>query len=173
MEKGFIATKSVQPHLRHMTCPEEEVQHLFHVALGLESQVVGDMQIMNQVKHAYQWASDAGTAGPFLHRLMHTIFYASKKVANETCFRNGVASVSYATVELVEDLTKSLENPRVLIIGVGEIGADVCENFQKSTIRNIVVVNRTHHKALELVQKYMVAAAYWGICGKRSGRQTS
>ena len=81
---------------------------MLQVALGLESQVVGDMQIMNQVKYAYQWTTDAGTAGPFLHKLLHTIFYSSKRVANETRFRNGAASVSYATVELVEDLTKTM-----------------------------------------------------------------
>ncbi|RDV12000.1 glutamyl-tRNA reductase [Pontibacter diazotrophicus] len=161
IEKGFIATKAVQPYFKHITCHKEAVQHLFHVALGLESQVVGDMQIMNQVKYAYQWATDAGTAGPFLHRLMHTIFFSSKRVANETCFRNGAASVSYATVELVEDLTKAMENPRVLMIGVGEIGADVCDNFQKSAISNIVVVNRTHYKAMDLAQKCNVKAAYW------------
>ncbi|GAB3527979.1 glutamyl-tRNA reductase [Pontibacter brevis] len=161
IEKGFIATKAVHPYFKHITCHDEAVKHMFQVALGLESQVVGDMQIMNQVKYAYQWACDAGTAGPFLHRLMHTIFYSSKRVANETCFRNGAASVSYATVELVEDLTKGMENPRVLMIGVGEIGADVCDNFQKSAICNIVVVNRTHYKALELAQKCNVKAAYW------------
>lgn len=150
----------MQPYFRHITCHKEAVQHLFHVALGLESQVVCDMQIMNQVKYAYQWATEAGTAGPFLHRLMHTIFYSSKRVANETSFCDGAASVSYATVELVEDLNKTMANPRVLMIGVGEIGADVRDNFQKSAISNIVVVNRTHHKALELAQKSIVSTSY-------------
>ncbi|SFU46899.1 glutamyl-tRNA reductase [Pontibacter akesuensis] len=161
IEKGFVATKRIMPHFRHITAHQEAVQHLFQVALGLESQVVGDMQILNQVKKSYQWASDAGMAGPFLHRLMHTIFFANKRVANETAFRDGAASVSYATVELVEELTDHLLNPRVLMIGVGEIGANVCDNFRKSSIENLTIVNRTHHKALELAQKCNARVAYW------------
>ncbi|SFG01808.1 glutamyl-tRNA reductase [Pontibacter chinhatensis] len=161
IEKGFIATKDVSPYFKSISGHEEAVQHLFYVALGLESQVVGDMQIMNQVKKAYQWAADANMAGPFLHRLMHTIFAANKQVVNETAFRDGAASVSYATVELVEELTRGMENPRVLMIGVGEIGADVCDNFRKSSIRNVVIANRTHHKALELAQKTEATAVYW------------
>ncbi|WP_266206320.1 glutamyl-tRNA reductase [Pontibacter kalidii] len=161
LEKGFIATKEVSPYFTNITDHEKAVKHLFYVSLGLESQVVGDMQILNQVKKAYQWAADASMAGPFLHRLMHTIFAANKQAVNETAFHDGAASVSYATVELVEELTKGMENPRVLMIGVGEIGADVCDNFQKSQVRNIVIANRTHHKALELAQKTGATAVYW------------
>ncbi|WP_089319263.1 glutamyl-tRNA reductase [Pontibacter ummariensis] len=161
LEKGFIATKEITPYFRHITSHQEAVQHLFYVGLGLESQVVGDMQILNQVKKAYQWAADAGMAGPFLHRLMHTIFATNKQVVNQTAFRDGAASVSYATVELVEELTANMENPRVLMIGVGEIGANVCDNFQKSAVNNIIIANRTHHKALELAQKTGARAVYW------------
>ncbi|MDX5346357.1 MAG: glutamyl-tRNA reductase [Hymenobacteraceae bacterium] len=161
LEKGFFATKEIYPYFKHISKPELAVKHLFNVGLGLESQVVGDFQILNQVKKAYQWSADAGMAGPFLHRLLHTIFYSNKRVSNETAFRDGAASVSYATVELVEELTRKMENPRVLMIGIGEIGADVCDNFQKSAINNIVLVNRTHHKALELAQKTNATAVYW------------
>jgi glutamyl-tRNA reductase len=161
LEKGFVATKKVAPFFRHIKQHEEAVQHLFYVALGLESQVVGDMQILNQVKKTYQWTADAGMAGPFLHRLLHTIFSTNKQVVNETAFFDGAASVSYATVELVEELTNGMLNPRVLMIGVGEIGANVCDNFQKTSLSNIVIANRTHHKALELAQKTNATAVYW------------
>ncbi|GAA4436739.1 glutamyl-tRNA reductase [Pontibacter saemangeumensis] len=161
LEKGFMATKQISPYFRSITQHEAAVQHLFYVSLGLESQVVGDMQILNQVKKAYQWTADAHMAGPFLHRLLHTIFAANKQVVNETGFRDGAASVSYATVELVEELTKDIENPRVLMIGVGEIGADVCDNFQKSKVRHIIIANRTYHKALDLAQKTGARAVYW------------
>jgi glutamyl-tRNA reductase len=161
LEKGFVATKKVTPFFKHITQHEEAVKHLFYVALGLESQVVGDMQILNQVKKAYQWTADAGMAGPFLHRLLHTIFNTNKQVVNETAFFDGAASVSYATVELVEELTNGMLNPRVLMIGVGEIGANVCGNFQKTSLSNIVIANRTHHKALELAQKTNATAVYW------------
>lgn len=161
IEKGFIATKKITPYFISINNHQDAVKHLFQVALGLESQVVGDMQIMNQVKNAYQWPIDAGMAGPFLHRLLHTIFNTNKQVVNETAFRSGAASVSYATVELVEELTHTLEKPRVLVIGVGDIGRDVCLNFQKSSVGDLVIVNRTHHKALELAERIGAQAMYW------------
>ncbi|WP_242929215.1 glutamyl-tRNA reductase [Pontibacter vulgaris] len=162
MECGFIATKGIAPYFVSITGHKEAVKHLFNVALGLESQVVGDMQIMNQVKKAYQWSADAEMAGPFLHRLMHTIFYTNKRVVNETAFHDGAASVSYATVELVEELAETIPNPRILMIGVGEIGANVCDNFQKSHMGgNVVIVNRTYQKAVDLAQKCNATAVAW------------
>ncbi|MFT2008048.1 glutamyl-tRNA reductase [Pontibacter sp. 13R65] len=161
IEKGFVATSTVATYFQHINDHDVAVRHLFNVALGLESQVVGDVQILNQVKNAYQWAADAGTAGPFLHRLLHTIFNANKIVVNETAFRTGAASVSYATVELVEELTQNILNPRVLVIGVGDMGREVCLNFQKSGINNLIIVNRTHHKAQELAQKAGARSVYW------------
>jgi glutamyl-tRNA reductase len=158
IEKGFIATKNIQPFFRVLNQPEEAYKHLFHVALGLESQVTGDVQILNQVKTAYKWASEENMAGPVLHRLLHTIFATNKRVVNETAFHDGAASVSYATVELVEELTRQIENPRVLMIGVGEIGADVCRNFKKSKLENIIITNRTLAKAEALAEECFATA---------------
>ncbi|MET3542114.1 glutamyl-tRNA reductase [Pontibacter aydingkolensis] len=161
LEKGFIATKKIQPYFESITDHEAAMTHLFRVALGLESQVVGDMQIMNQVKNAYQWAIEADAVGPFMHRLLHTVFNANKLAVNNTNFRDGAASVSYATVEMVEELTANLVEPRVLLIGVGDIGRDVCLNFQKSCINHLTILNRTHHKAVELAQRVGATTAYW------------
>lgn len=122
----------------------EAVQHLFEVALGLEAQVVGDMQISSQVKKAYQRSTEANVAGPFLHRLLHTVFAANKRVQQETAFRDGAASTSYATLELVRELTASIEQPRMLIVGLGEIGADICRHFGKSKrFAEVTICNRT------------------------------
>ena len=104
---------------------DDAVRHLFNVSMGLESQVVGDMQITNQVKQAYQWAADNDTAGPFLHRLMHTIFFTNKRVVQETAFRDGAASTSYAAIELIEELTADIIEPSILVVGLGEIGAEI------------------------------------------------
>ncbi|MBX9853489.1 MAG: glutamyl-tRNA reductase [Cytophagaceae bacterium] len=128
------------------------INHLFEVCIGLDSQVVGDMQITNQVKCAYQWSADLSMAGPFLHRLMHTIFFTNKKVVQETPFRDGAASVSYATVELAEGLCAELHEPKVLIIGLGEMGADVCRNMINTPLKNITITNRTLSKAEELAK---------------------
>ncbi len=130
----------------------DAVRHLFEVSLGLHSQVIGDMQIASQVKQAYQWTADLDLAGPFLHRLMHTIFFTSKRVVQETRFRDGAASVSYAAVELVEELTSEISQPKVLVIGLGEIGTDVCKNLSDHKIGDITLTNRTAAKAEQLAQ---------------------
>ncbi|MBC5992289.1 glutamyl-tRNA reductase [Pontibacter cellulosilyticus] len=161
LEKGFVATKKIRPYFKALNNQEEAMTHLFRVALGLESQVVGDVQILNQVKNAYQWAIESNAVGSFLHRLLHSVFNANKQAVNSTNFRDGAASVSYATVEMVEELTAHIEEPRVLLIGVGDIGRDVCLNFQKSRISHITIVNRTHHKAVELAQRVGASTAYW------------
>lgn len=136
----------------------EAMRHLFHVAIGLESQVVGDMQISNQVKRAYQASADENMAGPFLHRLLHTIFFTNKRVVQETPFRDGAASVSYAASELVYDLAAEIIKPRVLVIGLGEIGTDVCKNLGDSDniddLFKVTVINRTHEKAVNLAAQY-------------------
>jgi len=132
---------------------KDAIQHLFEVGIGLDAQVIGDLQIAGQVKNAYQWSADESMAGPFLHRLMHTIFFTNKRVVQETSFRDGAASISYAAKELAEDVTLGFTNPKVLLIGVGEIGQDVCLNFVNSKIKNVTITNRTLEKAEKLASK--------------------
>ncbi|MVN76398.1 glutamyl-tRNA reductase [Hymenobacter sp. HMF4947] len=135
--------------------PEAAAEHLFEVAIGLDAQVVGDLQIINQVKMAYQWAADADAAGPFLHRLMHTIFFTNKRVQQETSFREGAASMSYAALELVEELTTDVASPRVLVVGLGEIGADVCRHLAESKyFASVTLCNRTRSRAEELAAEF-------------------
>lgn len=129
------------------------IQHLFEVAIGLDAQVIGDLQISGQIKNAYQLSADENMAGPFLHRLMHTIFFANKRVVQETSFRDGAASLSYAAKELAEDLTQTMANPRVLVLGVGEIGKDVCLNLVNSRFKEVTILNRTVEKAEKLALK--------------------
>lgn len=127
---------------------QEAANYLFRVALGLESKVIGDLQIVNQVKRAYQWSADLNAAGHFLHRLLHTIFFANKRVVQETAFRSGAASVSYAAVALAEELAENLLKPAtLLVLGLGEIGIDVAKNLERSSIKNIILCNRTDSKA--------------------------
>lgn len=129
------------------------VQHLFDVAMGLDAQVIGDLQISGQVKKAYQWSADENMAGPFLHRLLHTIFFVNKRVVQETSFRDGAASISYAAKELAEDLTIGIREPKVLVVGVGEIGQDFCLNLVNSRLGKVKILNRTLDKAEKLANR--------------------
>ncbi|MCY7353394.1 MAG: glutamyl-tRNA reductase [Cytophagaceae bacterium] len=152
IQKGLLDTETYRPYFKIMSQSAEAIQHLFEVAVGLQSKVIGDLQIPNQIKQAYQWAADVNMAGPFLHRLMHTIFFTNKRVAQETSFRDGAASVSYATVELIEAVTQTISQPKVLIVGLGEIGTDVCKNLAAKNFAEITVINRTYTRALEVAK---------------------
>ncbi len=153
VEKCLLDLPQLASYFVPVLVHDEAVLRLFRVCIGLESQVVGDIQIINQAKQAYQWAADEGMAGAFLHRLMHAIFFTNKKVVQETSFKDGAASVSYATVELIEELAANLQKPSILLIGAGEIGADVARNLKNSAHQpQITVLNRTYAKAAELAQ---------------------
>lgn len=128
------------------------INQLYRVSLGLESKVLGDIQISNQVKKAYQYSADEGMAGPFLHRLMHAIFYANKRVVQETAFRDGTASTSYAAVELVKQVVPNFEQPKVLLLGLGEIGENIAENLE-GVEASIYLANRTLAKAETLASR--------------------
>ncbi|MFD2937124.1 glutamyl-tRNA reductase [Spirosoma flavum] len=159
IEKGLTDTDNYLPYFQFFGVHDEAVRHLFEVCVGLHSQVVGDMQIPNQVKQSYQWSADLDMAGPFLHRLMHTIFFTNKRVAQETPFRDGAASVSYAAVELIDELIGENQNPNILVIGLGEIGTDVCKNLEARSEANhkqanITLCNRTQAKAEVLASQY-------------------
>jgi glutamyl-tRNA reductase len=152
--KGRPDVGAFLPYFDLLTSAEDAVQHLFEVAMGLDAQVVGDLQISNQVKMAYQWSADADAAGPFLHRLLHTVFFTNKRVQTETSFRDGAASVSYAALELIEELTADVANPKVLVVGLGEIGADVCRHLAASkAFSDIAICNRTRGKAEALAEE--------------------
>ncbi len=159
IERGLTDTNSYLDYFANYDNQETAAQHLFEVATGLHSQVVGDMQIPNQVKHSYQWSADLGVAGPFLHRLMHTIFFANKRVAQETAFRDGAASTSYIAVELIEQITSLKDSPSILVLGIGEIGTDVCRNLKAKGFTDITVVNRTRSKAESLATELGLSVA--------------
>lgn len=129
----------------------EAINHLFEVSLGLDSQVLGDIQISNQIKRAYQLSADIEMAGPFLHRLMHTIFYANKRVVQETRLQDGNASVASVAVDLIKRFIENVADPKIAIIGLGEIGQNVLENLREIDTP-ICLVNRTKSIAEDLAK---------------------
>ena len=131
LEKDIKLVNELLGHFVVMNDDSKAREHLFRVSIGLESQVIGDIQITNQIKKSYQQSADANLAGPLLHRLLHTIFFTNKRVVQETSFKDGAASISYATVDLVKKKTSHLENPRILKVGLGDIGTDVVDNLKK------------------------------------------
>lgn len=156
--KGISDSEEYLPYFEIFENSEDTIRHLFEVATGLHSQVVGDMQVPNQIKRAYQASADAQLAGPFLHRLMHTIFYANKRVALETEFRDGAASVSYAASDLALSL---VHQPKILIVGLGEIGQDVCKNLVARGVTTIQITNRTRKRTEEVAGELGCEVVEW------------
>ncbi|MEM6642213.1 MAG: glutamyl-tRNA reductase [Bacteroidota bacterium] len=127
------------------------VEHLFRVALGLESKVLGDIQVSNQIKKAYQQSADLNLAGPFLHRLLHTIFFANKRVVQETQLQDGTASVASVASDLTGRFSEKFSAPKVALLGTGEIGQNVLENLEGRGLQ-ITLVNRTKSRAERLAK---------------------
>lgn len=148
----------------------ESIQHLFEVSLGLDSQVLGDIQISNQIKRSYQASADLEMAGPFLHRLMHTVFYANKRVVQETRLQDGNASLASVSVDLIKRFVENVANPKIALIGLGEIGENVLENLGEVEA-SICLLNRTKSKAQKLatasnvtVEDYQMKDSVIGGC---------
>ena len=116
-----IPLEQVRPHLYALQ-DHDAVRHLFRVASGLDSLVVGEPQILGQVKDAFATASQVHSAGPLLNRLFHWSFGVGKRVRSETGLAEGAVSVSFAAVNLARKIFGSLAGRKVLVIGAGEMG---------------------------------------------------
>lgn len=148
--KGINKSQKYSPYFQIIKEEGAAVRYLFEVSMGLHSHVLGDLQISNQIKKAYIWANEASMAGAYMHRLLHTIFHANKRVHQETPYRDGAASVSYAAAELATELTPHLQEPKVLVLGLGEMGRDVALNLDGEHFEEIAFMNRTFAKAENL-----------------------
>ena len=153
LEKHINQLETVEEYTNFIEEKDAAIRHLFRVATGLESSITGDMQISNQVKRAYQLSADMDLAGPFLHRLMHTVFFTNKRVIQETPFRDGSASIAYLAANLATDLGNKILDPRILVFGTGKIGSNVCRNLKESNIQNVTLINRTEEKAISIARE--------------------
>ncbi|MCC5946252.1 MAG: glutamyl-tRNA reductase [Bernardetiaceae bacterium] len=141
-------------HFAYLEESAQAIMRLFRVAVGLESRVVGDLQISFQIKQAYQLSKELAMAGAFLHKLMRSISHANKRAAKETEFRDGAASVSYVTADILRALIQNIENAKILVLGVGAIGTDTVRHLHKMKIKNVSICNRTFSKAAMLASEH-------------------
>jgi glutamyl-tRNA reductase len=121
----------------------EAARHLFRVAAGLESLVVGEPQILGQVKSAHAAAVQAQTAGPVLNRLFHASFAAGKRVRTETALGSGAVSISYAAVALAKKIFGELKGRSVAVIGAGEMGKLTAIHMKSQGVHQVAIVSRT------------------------------
>jgi len=133
---------------------EEAVRHIFRVASSLDSMVVGEPQILGQIKEAYNLAVESKTSGLILHRLLHRAFHVAKRVRTETKIGNSAVSVSYVAVELAKKIFGILERRTVLLIGAGEMCELAARHLISGGIEKVLVTNRTYERALILAQEF-------------------
>lgn len=132
----------------------DAVKHLFRVAASLDSMVVGEPQILGQLKTAYREATEHRTVKVILNRLLHKAFSVAKRVRTETCVGSCAVSISYAAVELARKIFGELQDKRVLLIGAGEMAELAAEHFLAQGVRHMVVANRTLARAVELAERF-------------------
>ena len=132
----------------------EAVRHLFRVASSLDSMVVGEPQILGQLKNYYTAAKEAGSVGMVLHRLFHRSFSVAKRVRTETGIASRVVSVSSVAVELAKRIFDRLEDKTVMLIGAGKMGDSVCRHLQGNGVSSLIVTNRTFERAVEVAAEF-------------------
>lgn len=137
----------------------QAVQHIFKVATGLDSQILGDLQIIKQVKEGYELSTSENMVSGEMHRLMQHIFRAHKRSRNETSLGHGAATVAYAAVRFALKTFENLQNKNILLVGTGKIGKVTCKNLVNLGASKLTLVNRTRDRAEFVANKFNVQVA--------------
>ncbi len=145
---------------------DEAVRHLFRVAASLDSMMVGEPQILGQIKQAYRIATGKRTSGVILNRLLHRTFFVAKRVRTETGIGDHAVSISYAAIELGRKIFGTLDGKKVLLIGAGEMAELAVEHLMRNRVGDIYVANRTFSRAVDLARRFRgTAVAFEEIPG--------
>jgi glutamyl-tRNA reductase len=157
--EGFLAESRnverswVTPYLYRFDGPEA-IRHLFRVASSLDSMVVGEPQILGQLKNAYAVAKERGTVTGFLDLVMTRAFNVAKRVRSETDIGESAVSVSYAAVELAREIFGSLAGKSVLVIGAGKMAESAARHLRRAGVSEILVTNRTRERAADMAEEF-------------------
>ncbi|MBC8032651.1 MAG: glutamyl-tRNA reductase [Chitinophagaceae bacterium] len=140
--------------LSYIKCGLEAVEHLFNVGAGLDSQILGDYEIIGQIKQAVKFSRQHAFIGASLERLVNAVLQASKVIKNQTELSGGTVSVSFAAIQYIRQKVKDIASKKILLVGVGKIGRNTCRNlvdYLETT--NITLINRSAEKAADLASE--------------------
>ncbi|MBS1525487.1 MAG: glutamyl-tRNA reductase [Bacteroidetes bacterium] len=147
-------------NLAYIKKGREAIGHLFNVGAGLDSQILGDYEIVGQLKQAVKFAKERGCINAFLERLVNTVLQSSKEIKNETPLSGGTVSVSFAAVQYIKEHLDDCAARPILLAGTGKIGRNTCRNLVDYLgARNITLVNRTEDKATRLAAELGLKSA--------------
>ena len=155
-----LPADEIRPHL-YSHVDHDAARHLFRVSSGLDSLVVGEPQILGQIKEAYNLAATIESAGPLLNKLFHWAFGVGKRVRSETALAEGAVSVSFAAVSLAKKIFGQLSGCRVLVIGAGEMGRLTALHLKTQGVASVVITSRTLTHAQELADAVGGSVAAW------------
>jgi glutamyl-tRNA reductase len=157
-----ISPDEIRPHL-YSHLDHDAARHLFRVSSGLDSLVIGEPQILGQIKDAYGVATTARSAGPLLNKLFHWAFAVGKRVRSETALAEGAVSVSFSAVSLSRKIFGDLAGRRVLVIGAGEMGKLTAIHLKTHGVASVVITSRTLSHAQELADEVGGSVAPWDL----------
>jgi glutamyl-tRNA reductase len=133
---------------------QEAISHMFRVGTGLDSQILGDFEIISQIRSSFTQSKELGLVNNFMERLVNAVIQASKKIKTDTEISSGATSVSFASVQYIIKNVEDIGNKNILLFGTGKIGRNTCENLVKHTKNeHITLINRTKGKAEKLAGK--------------------
>ncbi|MBA4198668.1 MAG: glutamyl-tRNA reductase [Chitinophaga sp.] len=136
------------------------IEHMFEVAAGLDSQILGDYEIVGQMKSAVRLAKENGMIGAYLERLFNTVLQSSKQIKTETNLSGGTVSVSFAAIRFLKEQVENIADKNILLIGTGKIGRNTCKNLvDYLSTKNITLINRSEDKANELANELGLQSA--------------
>lgn len=148
--KNCQASKETFLKYAYLKNGDKAIQHLFEVAAGLDSQILGDYEILGQIKKAVELSKTHDLIGPVMDRTLNFVLQASKKIKTETKLSDGTVSVSFAAIELLQAIP-NIQTKSILVIGAGKFGSNVCKNLRTYFPQSkITVMNRTDETALAL-----------------------
>ncbi|KJD31278.1 glutamyl-tRNA reductase [Tamlana nanhaiensis] len=134
---------------------QEAIAHMFRVGSGLDSQILGDFEIISQLRVSARLSKKHNLLNPFSERLVNAVIQSSKRIKNETGISSGATSVSFASVQYIFDTVEDISNKNILLFGTGKIGRNTCENLVKHTKNeHITLINRTKTKAEQIAGKF-------------------
>lgn len=152
--RSEITLESVRPHL-YLFEDQHAIRHIFRVAASLDSMIVGEPQILGQLKQAYARARDHGTVGTLLDAVLRRAFTVAKRIRSDTGIGQNAVSVSYAAVELAREIFGSLHKKRILIVGAGKMSEGAARHLLRAGATEILVTNRTPQRADELARLFL------------------
>jgi len=142
---------------------KEAIAHIFKVGTGLDSQILGDFEIISQLKKSFNLSKNHNLINAFLERLFNAVIQASKRIKNETEISSGATSVSFASVQYILNNVKNVSEKNILLFGTGKIGRNTCDNLVKHTANNhITLINRTKDKAEKIAGKFNLTVKDYG-----------